>query len=78
MADIIKIVPKEKAPADDIVRMLREMADSIEEGDYGNTLGSVFILATEDNVICFGWGEDVQTNRDIAYLVGVANKMLYD
>lgn len=77
MAEIVKLVTPEKDPADDIVKMLRQMADGIENGEQGVCLGAVFILNTEDDVIMFGWGEDIRTNRDIAYLVGVADKALH-
>lgn len=78
MADLVLLKPvvKEKPPADDIVRMLREMADRIEADEYGHASGGVFVLSTEESILLFGWGEDCQNDRDTVYYLEAAKALL--
>lgn len=63
-------------PADDIPLMLRKMADDIEEGVYGESEGSVFVLLAEEDVHIFGWGEEVQSTTDAFYYLIKASELL--
>lgn len=57
-ADVRVLHRREPEPALDIVRMLREMADNIESGDYAPVLSCTPVLEFADgDIAVFGWGE---------------------
>ncbi len=67
---ILSLVPKveEQEPVNDIPKMMRDAADRIEQGDWGEADGGVFILHnTDGDLFVFGWGEDVPTSRDVLH-----------
>lgn len=41
----------------DIPGMMRLCADDIEKGKYGKAKLAAFVLATDDDIAVFGWGD---------------------
>lgn len=59
----------------DIPRLLRQTADDIEAGEYGDVNESVFVLSSSTRLCIFGWG--INDSTSTFYLLhAAAAKML--
>lgn len=77
---IIRLLPnmgRESEPADDVVLMLRTIADEIERNEYGEINAGAFVFKTEEGVYhTFGWGKQVKNIEQAHYLFSKAANML--
>ena len=78
MTDNVFTLHKTEEPADNIVLMLRQMADEIERGEKGVCRSAGFVLDTEDSMEVFGWGTGIRTTNDMVALLAVAQHSLID
>lgn len=53
----MNIVEFPKPSLHDIPQMLRNIADDIEAGEFGNALSGVMMLETDQTFHTFGWGD---------------------
>lgn len=53
----MNIVPFPNASLHDIPAMLRNIADDIEAGEFGNVQSGVMMLETDQTFHTFGWGD---------------------
>lgn len=78
MVDNVFTLHKTEEPADNIVLMLRQMADEIERGDKGVCNSAAFILDTDDSLEVYGWGTEIKSTNDMVAMLAVAQQSLID
>lgn len=69
MSPDLKVVRIDRAPLTDTAACLRQMADAIDDGEYG-VVPSLFVVMPRDDEfpLLFGWGDVEGNNQPIVQL----------